>query len=105
MKKMVASVGIAAAAAAGALFLGGSPASAETTQASAQAGIAHVQTVATSTDRHYGDHRGHHRDYRDHRWDYYYRHHHHHHGVKHHFNVGHHHIVIKNSNTNVAISH
>ena len=101
LKKTIASVGLAAAASAGALFLGGSPASAQTTQASARSDVAYVQTIATSTGRHYADHRGHRPSY--------YRHH-HHYGWKyytHHAGhyAGHHgRIVIHNSNTNVAVS-
>jgi hypothetical protein len=68
MKKTVASLGIAAAASAGALLLTGSPASAQTTPASARAGVAYVHT---SAERRYGDHRGH-----DHWRGDYYRHHH-----------------------------
>jgi hypothetical protein len=101
LKKTIASVGLAAAATAGALFLGGSPASAQTTQASARSDVAYVQTIATSTERYHADHRGHQRSH--------YRHHHHHgwqynnHHARHY--AGHHgRIVIYNSNTNVAVS-
>jgi hypothetical protein len=97
LKKTIASVGLAAAATAGALFLGGSPASAQTTQASARSDVAYVQTIATSTKRHHADHRGHRSSH--------YRHH-HHHGWKHSNHADHHvRIVIHNSNNNVAVSH
>jgi hypothetical protein len=98
LKKTIASVGLAAAATAGALFLGGSPASAQTTPASARSDVAYVQTVsATSQGHHYTDHRGH-------RSGYYYRHH-HHYGWRHNDHAGHHvRIVFHNSNTNVAVS-
>jgi hypothetical protein len=70
MKKTVASVGIAAAASAGALLLTGSPASAQTTPASARATVTYVQQA-----QHHGDDRGH---GRVHHWhhdgDYYGRH-------------------------------
>jgi hypothetical protein len=97
LKKTIASVGLAAAATAGALFLGGSPASAQTTQASARSDVAYVQTIATSKYRHHADHRGHrprhHRHHHHYGWEY----------NKHH--AGHHgRIVIHNSNTNVAVS-
>jgi hypothetical protein len=75
MKKTIASVGLAAAATAGALLLTGSPASAQTTQAPARADVAYVQANAVA-EHHFGDYRGH-------RWGYgrdryFYRHHHHH---------------------------
>ncbi|TQM00601.1 hypothetical protein FB559_6316 [Actinoallomurus bryophytorum] len=95
LKKTIASVGLAAAATAGALFVGGSPASAQTTQASARSDVAYVQTIATSTGRHHADH------YRS--W--YYRHH-HHHGWRHYDHADHHvRIVIHDSDHNVAVSH
>ena len=109
LKKTIASVGLAAAATAGALFLGGSPASAQTTQASAQSDVAYVQTIATSKKSHYADHHGH---KATHHWHYYYgwkhnKHHADHHHAGHHadHNTGYHgRIVIHNSNTNVAVS-
>jgi hypothetical protein len=97
LKKTIASVGLAAAASAGALLLGGSPASAQTTPASARTNVAYVQTSAVSRERHPGDHRGHHRV---HRWGYYR---HHHHDWNRNVNVGHSRIVISSTNTNVAI--
>jgi hypothetical protein len=95
MKKTIAAVGIAAAASAGALLLGGSPASAETTQASAPSGVAYVQASAVSTEGHYGHHRGHYHVYR---WG----HHRHHNGG--YYRDTDDRIVIHDSNTNVAIS-
>jgi phage terminase Nu1 subunit (DNA packaging protein) len=76
VKKTIASVGLAAAATAGALLLTGSPASAQTTPASARANVAYVQTSAVSTERHPGDdwgyrwghHRSYYRNYR-HQWN------------------------------------
>lgn len=98
MKKTIASVGLAAAATAGALLLTGSPASAQTTPASARANVAYVQTSAVSTEHRWGDHRGHryghHRNYQRYHHPYWYRH----------YNVDLHRVVIRNSNTNVAIS-
>jgi hypothetical protein len=95
MKKTIASVGLAAAATTGALFLTGSPASAQTTQAPARAGVAYVQPSAVA-DRHYGDH--HYGDQRGH-----YRHQHHHYYWNRHYNVDLHRIVISSNNTNVAV--
>lgn len=83
MKKMIATLGLAVAASAGALVLTGSPASAQTTQAPARASVVHVQT-STVADRHFRDHRGH-------RGYYYYRH---HHGNRHTYFYDHH-IVFR----------
>jgi hypothetical protein len=103
LKKTIASVGLAAAATAGALFLGGSPASAQTTQASAQSDVAYVQTIATSKDRHHADHHGHQASH--HRYHYGWKYNKHHAGHHAGHNYGHHgRIVIHNSNTNVAVS-
>jgi hypothetical protein len=67
-KKTIASVGLAAAATAGALLLTGSPASAQTAHAS---GPAHVRTSVVA-DHYRGDrwgHRwGHHRYHEHYRW-------------------------------------
>lgn len=79
MKKTIASVGIAAAASAGALLLTGSPASAQTTPASARVGVAYVQQAQDRGDHHFSGHRWHHDE------DYYYQRH-HHHGWNHHWN-------------------
>jgi hypothetical protein len=109
MKKTIASVGLAAAATAGALLLTGSPASAQTTQAPTRTGVAYVQTSAVA-EHHTRDNRDHrdYRDYRDHwghRWGYdrdYYRSHHHH--GNHHVNVDRNRIVISSTNTNIAVN-
>jgi len=66
MKKTVASLGVAAAASAGVLLLTGSPASAQTTPASARSDLAYVQTSEGAQWRHHGGHhhwRGHHYGY------------------------------------------
>lgn len=103
MKKTIASVGLAAAATAGALLLTGSPASAQTTQAPTRTGVAYVQTSAVA-EHHTRDHRDH-RDHWGHRWGYdrdYYRSHHHH--GNHHVNVDRNRIVISSTNTNIAVN-
>lgn len=75
MKKTIASVGIAAAASAGALLLTGSPASAQTTPASARADVAYVQHAQVRGDDHFRSHRWHH-DEDHYRHDYYHWNHH-----------------------------
>lgn len=70
MKKTVASLGIAAAASAGALLLTGSPASAQTTAS------ARTAAYAQQAQGH-GDHRGHGRVHHWHHDGDYYGHHHH----------------------------
>jgi Ni/Co efflux regulator RcnB len=74
MKKTVASLGIAAAASAGALLLTGSPASAQTTTVART--VASGQGYAQQSG-HYGDHRGHGRVHHWHHHGDYYGHHHH----------------------------
>jgi hypothetical protein len=98
MKKTVASLGIAAAASAGALLLTGSPASAQTT--------ASARTVAYAQQAdHHADHRGH---GRIHHWhhdgDYYGYYGHHHHSWSRHWNRDYDDTRIEISNTNVSIS-
>jgi hypothetical protein len=105
MKKTIATVGLAAAATAGGLLLTGSPASAQTTPASARANVAYVHASAVS--EHYrGDRGGYrygrYRDYRRHGGyyghyrPYWYRH----------YNGDFNRIVFRSSdiNTNIAIS-
>jgi hypothetical protein len=104
LKKTIASVGLAAAATAGALFLGGSPASAQTTQASARSDVAYVQTIAASKERHHADQRGHRSSHYRHYYGW--RHIKHHAGRHSDHNTGYYsRIVIHDSNTNVAVSH
>jgi hypothetical protein len=107
LKKTIASVGLAAAATAGALFLGGSPASAQTTQASARSDVAYVQTIATSKERHHADHYRHPVSHHRHHYGWNHVKHYWGHHADHHkgHDSGHHGgIVIHNSNTNVAVS-
>jgi len=100
MNKTVASVGIAAAASAGALLLTGSPASAQTTPVSAR-------TVADAQEaQHQGDHRGHGRVHHWHHDGDYYGH--HHHGWSRSWNRDHRdhddiRIVIRDSDTAIAV--
>lgn len=103
MKKTIASLGIAAAASAGALLLTGSPASAQTTPASAQGGVAYAQQVQVRADHHFRSHRWHHDEHR-----YYYWHRHHYYQHRDHGwnrgwdrNAGHTRIEINNGSTDV----
>jgi len=95
MNKTIASVGLAAAATAGALLLTGSPASAQTTQTP---GTAPVRTSVVA-DHHYRDH--HRADHRHYRWGHH--RYHDHYRWNRHVYVGDDRIVIRSDHTSVSV--